>query len=165
LAPFVGSALCSILFRNTIGRWRSLDYLWLRRLFGEGTRIPPDSLDGYRIPVIKNHGFRHGLRIVKNWTADLAELERALPKIREYPTLLIWGTKDAAVDFRSAEPLRRNFRSARLVTFEGVGHLPYEEAPDNFNRALIDFLTSSQSPVPVFRRAVLTQSRELGTEN
>jgi hypothetical protein len=26
------------------------------------------------------------------------------------------------------------------VTFEGVGHLPYEEAPDEFNRALIDFL-------------------------
>jgi len=140
LAPFIGSEFGSILFRNTIERLRSLDYLWLRRLFGDGAKIPPDSLEGYRIPVQKNHGFRHASRIVRNWTADLAELERALPKIRDYPTLLIWGTKDRAVHFQSAEPLRRNFLDARLVAFEGVGHLPYEEASEDFNRALIDFL-------------------------
>ncbi len=141
LAPFVGSAFGAMLFRNTIARWRSLDYLWLRRMFGDGSKIPPDSLDGYRMPVLKNHAFRHASRIVVNWTADLAELETALPKIRDYPTLLIWGTKDRAVHFQSAEPLRRNFRDVRLLAFEGVGHLPYEEAAEDFNRALIDFLT------------------------
>jgi pimeloyl-ACP methyl ester carboxylesterase len=145
LAPFLGSALGSMLFRNTIERWRSLDYLWLRRLFGDGSKIPPDSLAGYRMPVLKNHVFRHAARIVKNWTADLAEVETALPKIRDCPTLLIWGTKDRAVDFHSAEPLRRNFRDARLMAFKGAGHLPYEEAPDDFNRALVDFLTNEAS--------------------
>ncbi|MBZ5666603.1 MAG: alpha/beta fold hydrolase [Acidobacteriia bacterium] len=140
LAPFVGSEFGNMLFRNTIERWRSLDYLWLRRLFGDGAKIPPDSLEGYRIPVRENHAFRHASRIVRSWTADLAELEKSLPKIRDYPTLLVWGTMDRAVDFRSAEPLRRSFRDARLVAFDGVGHLPYEEAPEEFNRALIDFL-------------------------
>ena len=146
LAPFLGSAFGSVLFRNTIERWRSLDYLWLRRLFGDGSKIPPDSLAGYRMPVLKNHVFRHASRIVRNWTADLAKLESTLPKIRDFPTLLMWGTKDRAVDFQSAEPLRQNFRDVRLVTFEGVGHLPYEEAPEDFNRALVDFLASSQFP-------------------
>jgi pimeloyl-ACP methyl ester carboxylesterase len=140
LAPFVGSPIGSLLFRNTIERWRSLDYLWLRRLFGDEAKIPADSLEGYRMPVIKNHGFRHGARIVKNWTEDLAELKRALPKICDYQTLLMWGTKDRAVDFQSAERLRQNFPNMRLVAFEGVGHLPYEEAPEDFNRALIEFL-------------------------
>ena len=144
LAPFIGSPFGSILFRNTIERWRSLDYLWLRRMFGDGSRIPPDSLEGYRLPALKNHGLRHALRIVRNWTADLAALEAALPKIRDYPTLLLWGTRDRAVDFRSAEPLRRNFRNARLVAFDGVGHLPYEEAPKDFNRALVAFLTGDK---------------------
>ena len=144
LAPFVGSEFGSLLFRNTIERWRSLDYLWLRRLFGDGAKIPPDSLDGYRVPVFKNHGFRHAGHIVRNWTADLAELESALPQIRDYPTLLVWGTLDRAVDFQSAERLRQNFRDVRLVAFNGVGHLPYEEAPDDFNRALVAFLTSGK---------------------
>jgi pimeloyl-ACP methyl ester carboxylesterase len=144
LAPFIGSPFGSILFRNTIERWRSLDYLWLRRMFGDGSRIPPDSLEGYRVPALKNHALRHALRIVRNWTADLAALEAALPKVRDDPTLLIWGTRDRAVDFRSAVPLRRNFRNARLVAFEGVGHLPYEEAPEDFNRALVAFLTGGK---------------------
>ncbi len=144
LAPFVGSPFGSILFRNTIERWRSLDYLWLRRMFGDGSRIPPDSLEGYRLPALKNHALRHALRIVRNWTADLAALEAALPKIRDYPTLLIWGTRDRAVDFRSAESLRRNFRDARLLVFEDVGHLPYEEAPEDFNRVLVAFLTGDK---------------------
>lgn len=146
LAPFVGSPLGSMLFRNTIERWRCFDYLWLRRLFGDGSRIPPDSLQGYRMPVIKNHGFGHGQRIVKNWTADLAELKAALPRIRDYRTLLVWGTRDRAVAFSSAEPLRQNFRDARLLALEGVGHLPYEEAPEAFNRALVDFLIGRNTP-------------------
>jgi len=142
LAPFLASPLGSIVFRNTIERWRSLDYLWLRRLFGDGEKIPSDSLAGYRIPVLKNQGFRHAAHILKSWTADLAELEATLPKIRDYPTLLVWGTEDRAVHFSSAEPLRRNFRNVRLVAFPGIGHLPYEEAADEFNRTLIEFLTA-----------------------
>jgi pimeloyl-ACP methyl ester carboxylesterase len=82
----------------------------------------------------------HGGRVLKTWTSDIAAVQAALPKLRDCPTLLIWGTKDRAVDYRSAEPLRRNFRKARLVALEGVGHVPYEEAPEEFNRALVDFL-------------------------
>jgi pimeloyl-ACP methyl ester carboxylesterase len=143
LAPFVGSKFGAAIFRNTIERWRLLDGIWLGRMFGDQAKIPPDSLDGYRLPVVKNHAMRHGSNIVKNWTADLAALEAALPSICEVPTLLMWGTKDGAVDPRSAEKLRQNFRDAKLVMFEGVGHLPYEEAPEEFNEALIRFLTSS----------------------
>jgi pimeloyl-ACP methyl ester carboxylesterase len=140
LAPFLGSRFGSMLFCNTIERWRWCDPLWLSRLFGDRSKIPTDSLAGYRIPVFRNHSFRHAVGIVKNWTSDLAELKCALPKIRDYPALLMWGTKDRAVDIRSAVPLCQNFSNARIVVFEGAGHLPYEEAPENFNRALIDFL-------------------------
>ncbi len=143
-APFLGTSFGSLIVRNTIERWRWFDHFWLRRLFADGSKIPPDSLEGYRLPVYKNHVFRHATQILKTWTADLGEIETALGKIRGYPTLLIWGTKDRAVDFRSAEPLRRNFRDARLVALEGVGHLPYEEATEEFNRALVGFLRSGE---------------------
>jgi pimeloyl-ACP methyl ester carboxylesterase len=143
LAPFLGSAFGSLLIRNTLERFRHFDEAWLRRLFGDATKIPPDSLEGYRRPVLKNGAMLHGGRVLKTWTSDIAAVQKALPKLRDCPTLLIWGTKDRAVDYRSAEPLRRNFRNARLVTLEGVGHLPYEEAPEEFNRALIDFLKDS----------------------
>jgi pimeloyl-ACP methyl ester carboxylesterase len=141
LAPFLGTRFGSLLLRNSIGRARWADHLWLRRLFGDGAKIPPDSLAGYRVPALQNDGFRHACRILTTWSADLRELQTVLPAIRDYPTLLIWGTRDHAVDVRSAERLRASFRDAQLVTFPGVGHLPYEEAPTEFNSALIEFLT------------------------
>jgi pimeloyl-ACP methyl ester carboxylesterase len=142
LAPFIGRPFGSFLFRHTVERWRFLDYVWLRRLFGDGSKIPPDSLEGYRLPARQNRSLHHARRIVTTWTADLADLERSLPKIRDFPTLLLWGTLDRAVSFRSAEPLRQNFRQCRLLAFPGVGHLPYEEAPEEFTRALIEFIAN-----------------------
>jgi pimeloyl-ACP methyl ester carboxylesterase len=143
IAPFLNRPFGSFLFRNTMERWRVFDGMWLRRLFGDVAKIPPDSLEGYRLPVRKNRAFRYGRQVIKTWIEDLHEIELALPKIRDYPTLLIWGKLDRAVSVKSAEPLRRNFRDCRSVLFEGVGHLPYEEAPEEFNRALVEFLEGS----------------------
>jgi pimeloyl-ACP methyl ester carboxylesterase len=53
----------------------------------------------------------------------------------------MWGDKDPAVYVSSMEPLARHFAKVQTVVFPGVGHLPYEECPEEFNRALIEFLT------------------------
>jgi pimeloyl-ACP methyl ester carboxylesterase len=143
LAPLLGSPLGAVLFRHTLARWPSFHDFALRRMFGDPSLVPADSPAGYRIPIFKNCAIDHALQIAKNWTSDLDQLKAALPTIRDYPVLLMWGTSDSSVAYTSAEPLRRNFRNARLVTFEGVGHLPYEEAPVGFNRALLEFLAAN----------------------
>jgi 4,5:9,10-diseco-3-hydroxy-5,9,17-trioxoandrosta-1(10),2-diene-4-oate hydrolase len=53
---------------------------------------------------------------------------------------LMWGDKDPAVYFSSMKSLAQYFPNAERVVFPGVGHLPYEECPEEFNRALIQFL-------------------------
>jgi pimeloyl-ACP methyl ester carboxylesterase len=116
LAPFIGGPMGSLLFRNTVASWRSLDHLWLRRLFGDGSKIPPDSLEGYRRPVRENRALQYAQQIVRTWLADLVDLEHALPTIQHYPTLLMWGTRDRAVSFRSAEKLQQNFHDCRLIS-------------------------------------------------
>jgi pimeloyl-ACP methyl ester carboxylesterase len=85
--------------------------------------------------------FEHGLSIVRTWTADLRELEELLPRLAPIPTLLMWGGKDSAVYVSSLESLARHFTKVQTVVFSGIGHLPYEECPEKFNRALIEFLT------------------------
>ena len=85
--------------------------------------------------------FEHGLRIVKTWTADLRELETLLPRLRKIPALLMWGDKDTAVYVSSMDPLAAQFENVQKVVFPNIGHLPYEECPEDFNRALINFLT------------------------
>ncbi len=85
----------------------------------------------------------HGLSIVRTWTADLEELEALLPTLAPVPTLLMWGSKDPAVYASSMEPLARHFAQAEKVVFPGIGHLPYEECPEEFNQALIRFMNGS----------------------
>jgi len=132
LAPFVGRGLGALLFRNTIERWRSLDHLWLRRLFGDGSKIPPDSLEGYRRPVRENHGFRYGQRhaieldcrdrlldgmksLNAGWAAKLGESHTLdIPTLAEVSDTAL--TRDVAIAM-GADGLPNTFVPGRNLVF------------------------------------------------
>ncbi len=114
----------------------------LRRLYGDASRIRPGTLEGYSAPLAQPGAFNTGLSILRTWDRDLEELRQCLPSIAHIPTLIVWGSRDNAVDPASAETLCRQFQKCRLLILPGVGHLPYEEAPEGFNRAVIGFLTT-----------------------
>jgi pimeloyl-ACP methyl ester carboxylesterase len=145
LAPFFGTRIGAALFRSVIGGRPSIYPYWHGRLYADRSKIPPGSLQGYKAPLAIPGLFEHALSIVRTWTSDLRELETLLPKLAPIPTLLMWGSKDPAVYVSSLPPLVRYFPNSRVVVFPGVGHLPYEECPEEFNRALIEFLTDSRT--------------------
>ncbi len=142
MAPFFGSALGASLFRLSIARMNFLYPYWHARMFGDRSRIPPGTIEGYLAPLAKPGLFEHALSIVRSWTRDLRDLEATLPKLAGIPTLLMWGSKDSAVYASSAEPLAKYLPNSKLIVFPGVGHLPYEECPEEFNRELIEYLNS-----------------------
>jgi pimeloyl-ACP methyl ester carboxylesterase len=147
LAPFFGSDFGAALFRGVIARTRFSYPYWHRRLYADRSRIPPEALAGYEAPLTKPGLFDHALSIARTWTKDLRELETVLPKLASIPTLLIWGEKDPAVYASSAARVANYFPKSKLIMFPGIGHLPYEECPEEFNRALIEFLTKGNVPV------------------
>ena len=140
LTVLLSNPLIAPLLSTLTPHLRSVHEFYHRRMFGDPRRIPPDSLEGYRKLLRMPGSYDYALSVVRSWNRDLEELESALPRIADIPTLLIWGTKDTAVDPASATQLQKNFRDCRLVMFEGVGHLPYEEVPDEFNSAVTKFL-------------------------
>jgi pimeloyl-ACP methyl ester carboxylesterase len=146
LAPFFGSNLGAALFRLSVARMTFLFRYAHRRLYADRGNIPAGALDGYMSPLAIPGLFEHALSIVRTWTRDLLELQATLPKLVQVPTLLMWGSKDPAVYASSAAPLSKHFSNSRTVVFDGIGHLPYEECPAEFNRALIEFLTQEDLP-------------------
>jgi pimeloyl-ACP methyl ester carboxylesterase len=146
LAPLVSSRFGSTLFRLVVARTSFCYPYWHARMYGDRGRIPPGTLEGYKAPLAKPGLFEHALRIVRTWTRDLRELEETLPKLAGIPMLLIWGDKDCAVYVSSAAPLAKYFPNSRTIIFPGIGHLPYEECPEEFNRELIEFLTHEKLP-------------------
>lgn len=117
----------------------------LRRLYGDPHRIHPGTLEGYEAPLKMPGMIRTTLQILRTWKQDLQILERMLPNIAEIPALLIWGDRDRAVDPDSAIPLARVFHHSRLVMLRGVGHLPYEESPQEFVQPIVEFLSAEHS--------------------
>ena len=146
LAPAIGSPLGSLLFMFAVNSYPAT-YPWaLRRLYGYPANIPPGTLEGYLAPASRPGYMQYGLKVAHEWTGSLRELESAIAEVAHYPTLLMWGSKDRAVYASSAARLRQCFPKSELVVFPGIGHLPYEEAADAFNRTLIDFLAPPHPP-------------------
>jgi pimeloyl-ACP methyl ester carboxylesterase len=140
LAVFAGSPFGAAIVRAVLEKMPGLYPYWHARMFADRSKIPAGSLEGYKAPIARPGLFDHALSIVSTWGADLRELEALLPKLSEIPTLLMWGEKDPAVYVSSMAPLARYFPNAEKVVFPGVGHLPYEECSEEFNRELIRFL-------------------------
>jgi pimeloyl-ACP methyl ester carboxylesterase len=143
LAAFAGTRFGSTLVRTVLENVPSLYPFWHGRMFADHSKIPAGSLEGYTAPLAIPGLFDHALGIVSTWSADLRELEALLPKLAPIPTLLMWGEKDSAVYASSMQPLARFFPNAQKIVFPGVGHLPYEECAEEFNRALIRWLVGS----------------------
>jgi pimeloyl-ACP methyl ester carboxylesterase len=146
LAPFFGSNSGAALFRFGAARMSFLYPYFHARMYGDRSRIPPGTLEGYMAPLAKPGLFERPLSIVSTWTQDLRELENALPKLENIPMLLMWGSKDSAVYASSAELLAKYFPNSKLIIFPGIGHLPYEECAEEFNRTLIEFLARERLP-------------------
>jgi pimeloyl-ACP methyl ester carboxylesterase len=136
LIPFLSSRAVAPVFLQLAPRLRILQEFYFRRLFGDTRRIRPGTLEGYLVPLRTRASFEYGLSVIRTWKQDMRELQAAIPRIAHIPTLLIWGDRDAAVDPASAHRLQAQFENCRLLMLEGVGHLPYEEVPEDFNRAV-----------------------------
>ncbi len=143
IAPVLSHRLIAPIVRRVMPRARNLYPLILRRLYGDTARIRPGTLEGYAAPYKIPGSFEHEIGVLSTWNRDLEELKSQLPRIAHIPTLLLWGNRDAAVSPASAEPLRKNFSNCRFVMMDGIGHIPYEEVPDEFNRIVNDFLLAS----------------------
>ncbi len=142
LAAIAGTPWGAAVVRAVLNGVPSLYPYWHGRMFGDKRKIPPGSLEGYTAPLALPGLFEHALSIVSTWGKDLRELEALLPKLNQIATLLVWGSKDPAVYASSLEPLARHFSNGQTVVFPGIGHLPYEECPEEFNQTLIEFLAS-----------------------
>jgi pimeloyl-ACP methyl ester carboxylesterase len=120
---------------------RPVQAIALNRLYGDPTRIAPGSLDGYVSMILRPARARNTLSVLRSWHKDVELLRRYIAQVK-VPTLLVWGTKDGAVDIRSAEMLRQVLPASELALFPAVGHLPFEEVPGEFNNRVLEFLSA-----------------------
>jgi pimeloyl-ACP methyl ester carboxylesterase len=143
MARFLSSRPVAPIFLRLIPYLEFTHAYLLRRLYGDPRRIRPGTLEGYDAPFAIPGLFEYSLRILRTWDGDLDQLRSLLPRIAHIPTLLLWGSVDPAVTPASAVPLSKQFEICQVEFFDGVGHLPYEEVPEEFNHAVAEFLSKT----------------------
>lgn len=143
---FLSSPLGGYFLRMVLPISHPVHGIALRRMYGDPNQVSKDALAGYRAAILCPGRAQNILTALRKWQQDVASLEKIIPGL-DIPTLLIWGTRDKAVDPRSAITLKQRLPQAELRTIEGAGHLPFEEKPEEFNRMTTGFLAKSFSAV------------------
>ncbi len=105
----------------------------LPTMFSEATA--PETVDEFGASMRAFHpaGFRAIAR------ASAEDLRDVLPGIN-VPTLLVYGDKDVRAPLTVAEDLEAAISGSTLVVLPDTGHLCNIEAPEDFNRAVRNFL-------------------------
>jgi pimeloyl-ACP methyl ester carboxylesterase len=123
------------------------------QLYGVPESIPPGSFLGYQAGLEPAGSFEHIWNISRSWVADLKRVETVLPLVESVPALLLWGEWDRAVHRNSASELHRRWKNSVVVIMKRIGHMPYEEVPEEFNRIVLDFLLRETPATPLQAKA------------
>ena len=122
---------------------------YFTQLYGDPATIPADSFLGYQEALEPAGSFEHLWNILRAWQADLKRIAALLPSVESITTLFLWGDRDLAVDPASAEELHRRWNNSSVLIMPRIGHMPYEEAPEEFNRIVLEFLLRDIPAMPV----------------
>jgi pimeloyl-ACP methyl ester carboxylesterase len=103
-----------------------------------------EALTDYHFALCGNderlHAYRRVLAHMNNMeTRSRYNTVRRFPHIN-VPTLVVWGTDDTTNALEMGEMTRDGIPGAKMVVFEKIGHGVPTEAPEQLNKALLEFL-------------------------
>lgn len=137
--PLLGELQLEFLIRPVMA------YTLRHRLYAHAERVTEETIDDWWDPIPVPGTRRAALNAVRSRDRGL---ERILASIR-LPTLVLWGKEDRLLPPSEGLRLASEIHDARFLALPGAGHLPQEEVPGEFARAVAGFLTeleTGQSP-------------------
>ena len=117
--PFANRVVRMVIRQNVLEQF-------LRQVYVDQTKVTPQLIERY-YELFSRAGNPDAFMIMVNKTQYKDNTHR-LKEIKA-PTLIIWGNDDAWIPKSNADRFLNAIPKARLVLYEGVGHLPMEEVP------------------------------------
>ncbi|HTS59957.1 MAG TPA: alpha/beta fold hydrolase [Terriglobales bacterium] len=121
---------------SSLAGWRTL----LESLFYDKKMVSDQLVER----VFTDHMRNNDGYTIERTVAGFAQPQFEDDKLKSIhaPTLVVWGREDNLIPVARAEKFRDGIPGAKLAIFEQCGHLPQLEKPDEFNRAVLDFLAN-----------------------
>ena len=108
----------------------------VRNVYGESAKVTAEQVDRYYDMTL-----RAGNRRALMQRLAIVEPDQS-GRIRELvlPTLVLWGDRDRLTPVQAGRQFARDIAGAKLVVFEGLGHLPHQEDPERTVIEVLKFL-------------------------
>ncbi|HSL20617.1 MAG TPA: alpha/beta hydrolase [Vicinamibacterales bacterium] len=123
------------------GRAAGVD-AWMSAPFFRNAIVDPRAGERFRA-IANDYSFWHFEHRDPQETLRPSAAAR-LAEIR-VPTLLVTGERDIPACVEIADLLVRSAKRARKAVIPGAGHLMHMEKPDDFNRLVLDFVSSVEA--------------------
>lgn len=109
--------------------------------------IPSSSNEEARIKLIRNISNPNNFCRCSP-SLSVAVKPYAINRLHEIniPTLIIISDQDHVFNRETAETLHSSIESSSKIIMQNCGHLPFIEASNEFNQAILDFLSKSSLP-------------------
>lgn len=114
----------------------------VKQVFGDKSKVTKKLQDRY-FELLMREGNKDGSVDVftefrkqckdKNLSAGIKDIKT--------PTLVMWGTEDIWIPFKYFESWKKELPTAKFIQYEGAGHIPMEEIPDETARDADLFLS------------------------
>ena len=125
--------------RTTKGAPKFAVRKFLKQAYGDKNKVTDELIDRY---YQLNNRPGNGLAFYTIATSNYNPRTSKLPKI-EVPTLIMWGAEDKKwIDVSHAHLFEELLPNNQLIIYEGLGHLPMEEAPQRTANDASEFLAN-----------------------
>jgi len=114
----------------------------VNQVFGDPSKVTPELKDRY-FELMMREGNKGGTVDVFTEFRRMCDNEKLSEGIKDLkpPTLVMWGTKDTWTPYRYFESWKKELPTAKFIQYEGAGHTPMEELPDETARDADLFLS------------------------
>jgi pimeloyl-ACP methyl ester carboxylesterase len=108
-------------------------------VYGDPTKVTDSVVDRY-FELTLREGNRRALGLRLQQLEPGAHVDRL--KALNLPTLVLWGGRDRLVPPGTAQRFAADIRGAKVVVFDGLGHVPQEEDPARTVQPVLEFLSA-----------------------
>jgi pimeloyl-ACP methyl ester carboxylesterase len=114
----------------------------LRNFFFDRSLITESDFEKVTLPHKIKGSKEVMLRILRARFFDTLADEINSLKDRDIPLLIVWGRNDKGIPLEKGIQMNSIIKGSRLEILDRAGHCPHDEQSAQFNRLVLDFLTS-----------------------
>jgi len=116
---------------------------YARSAFGTKSRVTQETIDRYYDLMMYDGNRKESVKFMQEARRQLETEPVGISTIK-VPTLIMWGKEDVWIPLSVMERFKKDLPHARIIVYDGAGHIPMEEIPEITAKDAIRFLSGKR---------------------